>query len=943
MKGRGTFAPAFLPAMPVYVIEFVTSDARPHQRRFTLDDDRALRPQLEHVLAELERAGLVLRGGPTDGLTVRWAGREVDGARSPTALGVTPDRPIELRMQRRRAPVTLTAPPPPPEAPPQRFIPRAVYAGSALGAAGAWAAWTLAGAFSDGSADGGGALVTHAGLDGVAAALFGLLVGGVVGVGHARRDGGSAAGGAAAGAAGGIAASIVWAAVGALVLDRGDGDAAGMPSPAAAVVWRAASWALLGACVAAGGSLGTSRWSASGGRLFGALRAAGWASLAGLVGGLVPALPGPVELYGALGAALAGAGVGAAAAWAAMREAIGVLSLEAVGARGPGVLSLREWNLGEGRAVALAGAAGEDGPLVAVANRVVTQASAAGVAPRPVRQDDRVAAGGARYRFRRLVASVLAAGAVGAAAQRAAQAQTPAQIPAQASAQTGGDAARDFDRVTLVRCIAERPLPCVNVRVTLPPSAAVRDAFATGGADAADAPDTAAALARAAGWSGRLGPYTLEPVRVQIARAGGARRVVLTLIDVSGSMRGDGMQVARAAVRAFLRDLGAGAGPGDVQAGLGAFASRNVVAGIQRVAFTAPETAAGGVDLLPPAAGNTGLYSAVAAGAERVAAAAREAGEGTRAALVVITDGVNDVADASGRPRRDDDPGLLRGPDGRSAAAGTARRLGVDLYLVGVGQEPDMNELQALAGDGGRAFRTARDAVALRQALTRVDAALAPTRDVLFAVTGAERASLARPEWRLVVAQGGGADGGLAGGPSPGSARAAFVGMWPAPLVGTPVFRGTAFRADGRGPAAPAWLRAAAGEGMFFERRGLVSLFVALLVAIVWALPRALWQPVPWAPAGAPAVGATPARALAGAGGVGPTDTTLRQLPLRPVPQPAGGAAAALGAAGDGLAPDVREAPPRRPEDVTAQRVRHHGTRPASRTGAAQPAAPRRP
>ena len=179
VKGRATPAPAFLPAMPVYVFEFVTSDARPQQRRFTLDDDRPMRPQVEHVLAELERAGLVLQGGPADELAVRWAGQEVDASRPPAALGVTPDRPIELRMQRRRAPVSIAAPPPPPEAPPTRFVPRGVYASAALGAAGAWAAWTLAGAPADG--DPTSPLGTAPGLDALLALLFGVLVGAVVG------------------------------------------------------------------------------------------------------------------------------------------------------------------------------------------------------------------------------------------------------------------------------------------------------------------------------------------------------------------------------------------------------------------------------------------------------------------------------------------------------------------------------------------------------------------------------------------------------------------------------------------------------------------------------------------------------------------------------------------------------------------------------------------
>ena len=923
VKGQCPIPPVFPPPMPVYVIEFVTSDARPQQRRFTLDDDRPLRPQVEHVLAEMERAGLVLRGGPADELAVRWGGQEVDAARTPAQLGVTPDRAVELRMQRRRVPLTVAPAPPPPEAPATRFVPRGVYAGAALGAAGAWTAWTVAGAVADGSADGAGLFGASTGLDGIAAVLFGLLVGALTGAGTARRADGSTAGGAGLGAGAGAVAAFVWTGIVALTVDRGrDGASHAAATPLAAILVRAVLWALLGAVVAAGVTLATARWTVPAGRFAAALRAAAWSALAGIVAGLLPALPGPVELWTALAASVAGAGVGAAAAWVALRRAVGVLTLEARGERGPGVLSLREWTLADGRTAAIPDATGAPASLVTVVGLAVTQADAPGAPGRPIRQEDRLTVGGMRYRFRRLAAlAVLLAIAWSTVPPHSAAAQAPERATAQAPAQATAPSAGPIDKVALMRCVADRALPCIQVRVTLPPDAAVREALAAG-ADAGaldDAADTASTPARATGWSGRLGPYVLEPVQVRIARAGGPRRAVLTLIDVSGSMKGDGMQVARAAVRAFLRDLGVGAAPGAVQAALGAFASRGVVAGIRSVAFATPETVAGNVDLLPPAAGNTGLYSAVAAGAERVAEAARDVGPGTRAALVVITDGVNDVTDAAGRPRVDDDPNLLRGLDGRAAAAAIARRLGVDLYLVGVGQEPDMNELQALAGDRGRAFRTARDAVALRAALARVDAALAPTRDVLFAVPGAERGSLARPEWRLTVAE------------DAGPVRAEFAGMWPAPALGTPVFTGAAFRADGHGVGAPAWLRATTDESPAVERRVLVAAFVALLVAIAWGLPRALWQPEPW-PAAAARAGVTSAAV---------SDAPVRQLSLRPaVAEPA-----AVAPTGAGLAPDVRDAPPRRPEDVTAQRVRRNGTRPASMGAAAAalpPAAPRR-
>ena len=268
-----------------------------------------------------------------------------------------------------------------------------------------------------------------------------------------------------------------------------------------------------------------------------------------------------------------------------------------------------------------------------------------------------------------------------------------------------------------------------------------------------------------------------------------------------------------------------------------------------------------------------------------------------------MTDGRNDVRDPAGRPRAGDDGDLLDGAAGRTAAAEAARRLGVDAHFVGVGGEPDMGELRALAGPTGLALRTPLSAVALREALTEVERALAPGREVLFVVAGAERVSLSRPGWPLAVVRRAGA----------GEQR--FVGTWAAPLVAMPAFDGTALR----GVDAPAWLRLAA-DGPALGQRGLVALFLAALVAGVWWLPRLLW-----APAEAPVERAPNAPA-------GPRTVPLR-APARAVPPVPAAATAAATAAASASAPtsasragmvraDVREAPPRRPADITAASAR---------------------
>ena len=131
-----------------------------------------------------------------------------------------------------------------------------------------------------------------------------------------------------------------------------------------------------------------------------------------------------------------------------------------------------------------------------------------------------------------------------------------------------------------------------------------------------------------AAWSGRLGPYPLQPVWARVALAGGPPRAVLVLVDASGSMAGEGAQAARAAVRSFLSDLAVASDSGVVRVAVAPFASRGVTAAIRAATFGTPAQVTSAVDRLQAPAGNTGLYSAVAAGAERVATEVRALGAG---------------------------------------------------------------------------------------------------------------------------------------------------------------------------------------------------------------------------------------------------------------------------------------------------------------------------
>jgi hypothetical protein len=86
--------------MPAYAVEFTTE--RGLQRtQFTLDDDRPLGPQVRQILEELRGTGVVISGAAEDELSVVWGGRELDTAQAPQALGISPQRTIELHMKRR--------------------------------------------------------------------------------------------------------------------------------------------------------------------------------------------------------------------------------------------------------------------------------------------------------------------------------------------------------------------------------------------------------------------------------------------------------------------------------------------------------------------------------------------------------------------------------------------------------------------------------------------------------------------------------------------------------------------------------------------------------------------------------------------------------------------------------------------------------------------------
>ena len=122
--------------MPAYHIEF-TSGSGAQRATFSIDDERPLGDQLRLVIEELRSSGHVLQGGPSDRLAVSWDGRDLDSDRTPMALGISPDRAIQLEMRAPRRAVKMVRP----EGKIGPFLTRTAAFGPVAGAWSGLAAW----------------------------------------------------------------------------------------------------------------------------------------------------------------------------------------------------------------------------------------------------------------------------------------------------------------------------------------------------------------------------------------------------------------------------------------------------------------------------------------------------------------------------------------------------------------------------------------------------------------------------------------------------------------------------------------------------------------------------------------------------------------------------------------------------------------------------------
>lgn len=313
--------------MPAYAIEF-TTDRGPQRLPFTLDDDRALAPQLAQILEELRQRGMVIRGGPGDEAGAFWNATDLDQGRSPAELGISPIRPIEIRM-RRAAPKSV---PLAPEPQPRAFLAKGGVAGAMAGAAGAIVAWMLAGLWDDL----GDVLFSYQMLDLAVATLLGALVGAAVGLSDAARSRRSmplatligAALGAAGGALGGFLAVLLSG------LISTDASARGF------VLFRIAAWGAVGLGVGLFTGLAYVRSDRRR-----AIDGVIWGLSGGLIAGLMYSLPGPADLWNAVAFAVLGTAVGAGLCGPTLQRSHAILEREAARGGPLRLFGIREWAL----------------------------------------------------------------------------------------------------------------------------------------------------------------------------------------------------------------------------------------------------------------------------------------------------------------------------------------------------------------------------------------------------------------------------------------------------------------------------------------------------------------------------------------------------------------------------------------------------------------------
>ncbi|MBK5189292.1 MAG: VWA domain-containing protein [Gemmatimonadaceae bacterium] len=413
--------------------------------------------------------------------------------------------------------------------------------------------------------------------------------------------------------------------------------------------------------------------------------------------------------------------------------------------------------------------------------------------------------------------------------------------------------------VSMVRCTDSSDVPCLRATVPLRPE------------------EARAATDSASEWRGKIAGVALNDGIARSTASLAHPLTLLVLVDISGSMKGQGIELTRSALRTFISELPRGS----VRVAVAPFASRRLAPQIRAATFTDPQSALAQVDALPQPEGNTGLYSAVEIGSEVVKGALQNAPADAWGALLVITDGRNDV-------RAGDDPGLLSGAAGRDAAVNAVASSGSYVWLVGIGDAPDGADLQALAGTHGERYLVAEDPLLLHRVFTGIRDALFTTRALTYPAPAWARTRLARGIFPMTVSRGDGR----------GCCAAVVAGRWTPPLYALPAFSGVADSGTATAQAITSFEQSEARVGS----NVLVFAFFALVALILWfVLPRMLWPDESVAMAGPPAAKLADSVAAAA--------PAARAAPKSAVPEQS--------ASAGGVRRGVTEVSPRRPTEVT--------------------------
>lgn len=301
----------------------------------------------------------------------------------------------------------------------------------------------------------------------------------------------------------------------------------------------------------------------------------------------------------------------------------------------------------------------------------------------------------------------------------------------------------------LVRCASERAISCFSVTLlrAIGSTASMREV------------DTVRAH-----WEGYAGAARLiGPGLVRLGFDSTRKIRLLLAVDVSGSMKGEGIAFTRSALRSFLSALP----KTGIDVALVPFESRAVAAGFAAAKFVSPTDAVAQLEKLPvPLSGNTALYSAIAEGLRVLD---RPGATDGATVLVVLTDGVNDV----GHPR--DDVGLLGGQAGRDQARQLITSSKHQIWLVGAGAGVDAAELKTLAGTRANATVVAMDPGALVALLAQVRMSLATQYTLVYGVPTSAATHLGRRPLRITI-----------------HGDSTVLSRWRPPLLAGPLFDGVA-------------------------------------------------------------------------------------------------------------------------------------------------------